>query len=99
MWWRERRRSAHPPAAGSSTSDQVVRVGQPIRSSTGRGAAMATVPTLRGASKDRAPDLPDLPEEVRLALTEAAASAREGLLTMSVATGLTVVSAMMQVAT
>src|SRR5512134_291299 len=43
---------------------------------------MTTVPTLRVASKDRVPDLPDLPEEV--------------LLAMSVATGLTVMSAMMQ---
>ena len=46
---------------------------------------MSKVPTLRVASKDRAPDLPDLPDEVRLALTEAAASAREGLLAVSVA--------------
>jgi transposase-like protein len=57
---------------------------------------MSKVPTLRVASKDRAPDLPDLPDEVRVALNEAAASAREGLLAMSVATGLTVMSAMMQ---
>ena len=56
---------------------------------------MATVPTLRVVPKDRAPVLPDLPDEVRLALTEAAASAREGLLAMSVATGLKVMSAMM----
>jgi hypothetical protein len=46
-------------------------------------------------SKDRVPVLPDLPDEVRLAPAEAAASAREGLLAMSVATGLTVMSAMM----
>jgi putative transposase len=40
--------------------------------------------------------LPDLTDEVRLALSEAAVSAREGLLAMSVATGLTVMHAMMQ---
>jgi putative transposase len=57
---------------------------------------MSKVPTLRVASKDRAPQLPDLSEEVRLALSEAAVSAREGLLAMSVATGLKVMSAMMQ---
>jgi hypothetical protein len=33
---------------------------------------MSKVPTLRVVSKDRAPQLPDLPEEVRLALNEAA---------------------------
>jgi hypothetical protein len=37
---------------------------------------MRTVPTLRVVSKDRAPELPDLPDEVRLALSEAAAVAR-----------------------
>ena len=57
---------------------------------------MSKVSTLRVVSKDRAPELPDLPDEVRLALSEAAASAREGLLAMSVATGLRVMHAMMQ---
>ena len=57
---------------------------------------MSKVSTLRVVSKDRAPELPDLPDEVRLALSEAAASAREGLLAMSVATGLKVMHAMMQ---
>jgi putative transposase len=57
---------------------------------------MSTVPILRVVSKDRAPELPDLPDEVRLALSEAAAAAREGLLAMSVATGLSVMHAMMQ---
>jgi putative transposase len=57
---------------------------------------MSKVPTLRVVSKDRAPQLPDLPEEVRLALNEAAVSAREGLLALSVATGLKVMHAMMQ---
>lgn len=57
---------------------------------------MATVPTLRVAEKDAVPELPDLPEEVCLALSEAAISAREGLLAMSsVATGLKVMAAMM----
>ena len=49
----------------------------------------------RGVEGPRA-RFPDLPDEVRLALSEAAASAREGLLAMSVATGLTVMHAMMQ---
>ena len=57
---------------------------------------MSKVPTLRVVSTDRAPELPDLSDEVRLALSEAAASAREGLLAMSVATGLKVMHAMMQ---
>ena len=57
---------------------------------------MSKVSTLRVVSKDRAPQLPELTEEVRLALSEAAVSAREGLLAMSVATGLKVMSAMMQ---
>lgn len=57
---------------------------------------MSKVPTLGVVSKDRAPQLPDLTDEVRLALGEAALSAREGLLAMSVATGLRVMSAMMQ---
>ena len=57
---------------------------------------MSKVSTLRVVSKDRAPQLPDLNEEVRLALSEAAVSAREGLLAMSVATGLKVMHAMMQ---
>ena len=57
---------------------------------------MSKVSTLRVVSTDRAPELPDLPDEVRLALNEAAVSAREGLLAMSVATGLRVIHAMMQ---
>ena len=39
---------------------------------------MSKVSTLRVVSKDRAPQLPDLTDEVRLALGEAALSAREG---------------------
>lgn len=57
---------------------------------------MSKVSTLRVVSKDRALQLPDLNEDVRLALGEAAVSAREGLLAMSVATGLKVMHAMMQ---
>jgi hypothetical protein len=57
---------------------------------------MNTVPTLRVVSKDRAPELPQLSDEVRLALSEAAASAREGLLAMSVAAGLAVMQAMFE---
>ena len=49
---------------------------------------MSTVANLRVVSKDQARQLPDLPDEVRLALSEVAESAREGLLAMSVATGL-----------
>jgi putative transposase len=57
---------------------------------------MSKVSTLRVVSKDRARQLPDLSDEVRLALIEAAVSAREGLLAMSVAAGLKVMPAMMQ---
>lgn len=57
---------------------------------------MSTVANLRVVSKNQAPQLPDLPDEVRLALSEAAQSAREGLLAMSVATGLKVMYAMME---
>jgi hypothetical protein len=75
---------------------RVVGVGQQPSRSTKKGTAMSKVSTLRVVSKDRAPQLPDLDEEVRLALSEAAVSAREGLLAMSVATGLKVMHAMMQ---
>jgi putative transposase len=57
---------------------------------------VSTVANLRVVSKDRAVQLPDLPDEVRLALSEVADSAREGLLAMSVATGLRVMHAMME---
>jgi putative transposase len=55
-----------------------------------------TVPKLRVVAHDDAPgiDLPDLPEEVRLALVEVAGVAREGLLAMSVAAGMAVMQAM-----
>jgi putative transposase len=57
---------------------------------------MKTVPKLRVVAHDDAPgiDLPDLPEEVRLALAEVAGVAREGLLAMSVAAGLAVMQTM-----
>jgi len=56
---------------------------------------MSKVSSLRVVAKDGVAELPDLPGVVRLALAEAAASAREGLLAMSVATGLRVMAAMM----
>jgi putative transposase len=57
---------------------------------------MKTVPKLRVVAHDDVPgvDLPDLPEEVRLALAEVAGVAREGLLAMSVAAGMAVMQAM-----
>ena len=80
-----------PPDAG-----RVVGVGQTARSLDQGGDRYEQVSTLHVVSKDRAPELTDLPDEVRLALSEAASSAREGLLALSVATGLTVMHAMMQ---
>src|SRR5437667_2574312 len=61
---------------------------------------MKTVPTLRVVSKSDAPakldelGVADLPAEVRLALTDIAGAAREGLLAMSVAAGMAVMRAM-----
>jgi len=61
---------------------------------------MKTVPTLRLVSKPDAPaeldewGVADLPAEVRLALTDIAGTAREGLLAMSVAAGMAVMRAM-----
>ncbi len=57
---------------------------------------MKTVPKLRMVAHDDASriDLPDLPEEVRLALAGVAGVAREGLLAMSVAAGVAVMQAM-----
>jgi transposase-like protein len=57
---------------------------------------MKTVPRLRVVAHDDAPriDLPDLPQEVRLALADVAGVAREGLLAMSVAAGMAVMQAM-----
>ena len=58
---------------------------------------MKAVPRLRMVSSPDSPegaDLPDLPEEVRVALPGIAGAAREGLLAMSVAAGMAVMRAM-----
>src|SRR5881394_778591 len=61
---------------------------------------MKTVPTVRLVLKPDAPaeldelGVDDLPAEVRLALTDIAGAAREGLLAMSVAAGMAVMQAM-----
>ena len=55
---------------------------------------MKTVPTVRLADTADAATLPDLPEEIQLALADIAGAAREGLLVMSVAAGLAVMAAM-----
>src|SRR6185503_3762149 len=57
---------------------------------------MKTVPTVRLADTADAVALPDLPEEVRLALADIAGAAREGLLAMSVAAGMAVMQAMFE---
>ena len=51
---------------------------------------MKTVPTVRLADTPDAAALPDLPEDIRLALNGIAGAAREGLMAMSVAAGLAV---------
>ena len=57
---------------------------------------MKTVPTGRLADTADAVALPDLPEEVRLAMTDIAGAAREGLLALSVAAGMAVMQAMFE---
>lgn len=57
---------------------------------------MKTVPTVRLADTTDAAALPDLPEEIALAMTDIAGAAREGLLAMSVAAGLAVMAAMFE---
>jgi putative transposase len=57
---------------------------------------MKTVPTVRLADTTDAAVLSDLPEEVRLAMTDIAGAAREGLLAMSVAAGMAVMAAMFE---
>ena len=57
---------------------------------------MKTVPTVRLADAADAVGLPDLPEEVRLAMADIAGAARGGLLAMSVAAGLAVMAAMFE---
>jgi putative transposase len=57
---------------------------------------MKTVPTVRLADTTDAAAVPDLPEEVRLVMTDIAGAAREGLLAMSVAAGMAVMAAMFE---
>src|SRR6476660_5343974 len=57
---------------------------------------MKTGPTVRLADTADAVALPDLPEEVRLAMTDIAGAAREGLLALSVAAGMAVMQAMFE---
>src|SRR4029450_5408566 len=57
---------------------------------------MKTVPTVRLADTPDAAALPDLPDEMQLALTDIAGAAREGLMAMSVAAGLAVMAAMFE---
>src|SRR5262245_31519730 len=57
---------------------------------------MKTVPTIRLADTPDAAALPDLPEEIQLALTDVVGAAREGLMAMSVAAGLAVMAAMFE---
>ena len=57
---------------------------------------MRTVPTVRLAETTDAAVLPDLPEEIVLALTDIAGAAREGLLAMSVAAGMAVMRALFE---
>jgi putative transposase len=54
------------------------------------------VPAVRLAERQDAAQLPDLPDELRVAMTEVAAAAREGLLAMSVAVGLRVMGELLQ---
>jgi putative transposase len=57
---------------------------------------MKTVPTVRLADTADAVMLPDLPEEIALAMCDIAGAAREGLLAMSVAAGMAVMQAMFE---
>jgi putative transposase len=57
---------------------------------------MRTVPTVRLADTTDAAALPDLPEEIALAMTDIAGAAREGLMAMSVAAGMAVMAAMFE---
>ena len=54
------------------------------------------VPELRVVDRDDAPELPDLSDELRLALADVVGAAREGLLAMSVGVGLRVFAEMME---
>jgi len=57
---------------------------------------MKTVPTVRLVDTTDAAALPDLPEEVRLAMTDIAGAAREGLMAMSVAAGMAGMAALFE---
>jgi putative transposase len=57
---------------------------------------MKTVPTVRLADTADAVVLPDLPEEVAVAMSDIAGAAREGLLALSVAAGMAVMAAMFE---
>ncbi|ART74424.1 IS256 family transposase [Mycolicibacterium sp. jd] len=57
---------------------------------------MKTVPTVRLADTIDAAALPELPEEIALAMTDIADAAREGLMAMSVAAGMAVMAAMFE---
>jgi putative transposase len=57
---------------------------------------MKTVPTVRLADTTDAVVLPDLPEEIALAMSDIAGAAREGLLALSVAAGMAVMAAMFE---
>ncbi|HET6193559.1 MAG TPA: IS256 family transposase [Trebonia sp.] len=57
---------------------------------------MKTVPTVRLVDACDAVALPDLPQEIQLALTDIAGAAREGLLAMSVAAGMAVMQVMFE---
>jgi len=57
---------------------------------------MKTVPTGRLADASDAAGLPELPEEIQLAMTDIAGVAREGLLAMRVAAGMAVMQTMFE---
>jgi transposase-like protein len=57
---------------------------------------MKTVPSVRLAEAADAAGLPELPEEIQLAVTDIAGAVREGLLAMSVAAGMAVMRAMFE---
>lgn len=57
---------------------------------------MKKVPAVRLAEREDVAQLPDLPEELRVAMTGVAAAAREGLLAMSVAVGLRVMGELLE---
>ena len=54
------------------------------------------VPAVRLVDRDEAPELPEFSDELRLAFTDLAGAAREGLLAMSVSVGLRVMAEMME---